>query len=225
MNNDLITQAVQRLRPGKCFSVNGETLDGFTWLDAPGDKPTNQAITDMVATIQAEQATPAYAAKKELERLDTWLPRVTEDLLSRTGAIPVEGSHCANIMARKRELRAIIRGSGDGASMEPRVIGEILNEMGENLDDVKNAMDALVDITVDSTGQLTAVAPADAKTNYGLVAAILGADANATNAKQNATATVVNEHRLVINSLLLQVHALQTAVSNLYQAWHAQQGD
>lgn len=44
--------------------------------------------------------------------------------------------------------------------------------------------------------------PTDAKTDYGPIAAILGADANATNSKQNTTAANVNALAVKFNTLL-----------------------
>lgn len=49
--------------------------------------------------------------------------------------------------------------------------------------------------------------PTDAPTNYGVLAAILGADANSTNAKQNATAANVNALATKFNTLLTTLRA------------------
>lgn len=68
-------------------------------------------------------------------------------------------------------------------------------------------------------------APTNAPTNYGVLAAILGADANATNAKQNATAANVNAIAANLNALSTQFNALltwlgfnQNAINNLRMA-------
>lgn len=55
-------------------------------------------------------------------------------------------------------------------------------------------------------------APADAATNYGVLAAILGADANATNGKQNTIAENVNSIASNVNSLATIVNSLKTAI-------------
>lgn len=53
-------------------------------------------------------------------------------------------------------------------------------------------------------------APTDARTDYGPIAAILGADANSTNAKQNSTATIVNANAVKQNAGFAILNTLAT---------------
>lgn len=53
----------------------------------------------------------------------------------------------------------------------------------------------------------TTNSPTDAPTNYGVLAAILGADANSTNAKQNTTAANANDAATKLNILIACLEA------------------
>lgn len=61
-------------------------------------------------------------------------------------------------------------------------------------------------------------APADVKTDYGLLATILGSDMNTLNAKQNAIATNLNALATAFNTLLTKVTAHETAINALKSA-------
>jgi hypothetical protein len=58
-------------------------------------------------------------------------------------------------------------------------------------------------------------APADSRTDYGVLAAILGADVNSANSKQNATATNVNTIATNLNALATKYNELATKFNAL----------
>lgn len=60
---------------------------------------------------------------------------------------------------------------------------------------------------VDAPGAVATNAPTNAPTNYGAIAAILGADANATNTKQNQIATNLNDLSAKFNALIAWLQA------------------
>ena len=48
-----VTAALQSLRPGAEWSVNGETYEGLTWLDKTQTKPTEEEINQEIERLKA----------------------------------------------------------------------------------------------------------------------------------------------------------------------------
>lgn len=65
-------------------------------------------------------------------------------------------------------------------------------------------------------------APADARTDYGTLAAVLGAEVNTNNGKQNSTATNVNALAVKYNALAGKYNDLATKVNTIFDHLEAQ---
>lgn len=73
MDNRTITAALSRLCPGAEFMVVGDALSGITWLDQVQTQPTDQAVTDEVAVVEAENAAGVYLVNRRAAYLDRGL--------------------------------------------------------------------------------------------------------------------------------------------------------
>ena len=61
-----IAQAIQSLRPGAQWFVQGNTYEGLEWLDTTQTKPTEAEVNAEVARLEAEA--PLKATKEEAKR-------------------------------------------------------------------------------------------------------------------------------------------------------------
>lgn len=72
VNNYTINRAIQSLFPSDSpsYSVDGDTLAGITWHDEVLTRPTDEAITAAVATVESETLVveAVLAARKRQER-------------------------------------------------------------------------------------------------------------------------------------------------------------
>ena len=50
-----ITHAIQELKPGAAWSLNGDNYSGLVWLDSKQKKPTEAEINAKVAALDAEE--------------------------------------------------------------------------------------------------------------------------------------------------------------------------
>jgi hypothetical protein len=63
----MIVSALNSLRPGAAWTLNGDTLDGLTWLDAGQTRPTDSEILAEAARLQAEHEARAYQRQRAAE--------------------------------------------------------------------------------------------------------------------------------------------------------------
>ncbi len=63
----MITLAIQNLRPGAHWALNGNTYDGLDWLDEVQSKPTVEELSEEVARIQHQNALTAYKRQRAAE--------------------------------------------------------------------------------------------------------------------------------------------------------------
>jgi hypothetical protein len=63
----MIVSALKSLRPGASWTLNGDTLDGLTWLDAEQTRPTDAEILAEAARLQAEYAAKEYQRQRAAE--------------------------------------------------------------------------------------------------------------------------------------------------------------
>ena len=56
----MIVEALQKIRAGALWSLDGESYDGLTWLDDVQTKPTESEINAAIPVVLAEQAANAY---------------------------------------------------------------------------------------------------------------------------------------------------------------------
>ena len=56
----MIEKALQSLRPGAEWSINGDTLDGLVWLTADVSRPTDAEIQAEVTRLEVEYARNEY---------------------------------------------------------------------------------------------------------------------------------------------------------------------
>jgi hypothetical protein len=50
-----VTAALQSLRPGASWYLNGDTYEGLTWLDENQSKPTEEEITQELEALRAAE--------------------------------------------------------------------------------------------------------------------------------------------------------------------------
>jgi len=62
-----ITYALQSLRPGAQWSLNGDTYSGLIWLDETQSKPTEEEVTQEIKRLQEEQKRTQYQKQRAQE--------------------------------------------------------------------------------------------------------------------------------------------------------------
>lgn len=72
-DNHSIALALQHLRPGAAWSLNGDSLDGITWLDSVQTRPTDAEIeaaipAALTARANARRVAEIDAALDDLDR-------------------------------------------------------------------------------------------------------------------------------------------------------------
>ena len=70
-----ITYALQSLRPGAQWSLNGDTYSGLIWLDETQSKPTEEEVTQEIERLQEE-----YGAKEYQRQRAPEYPPITDQL-------------------------------------------------------------------------------------------------------------------------------------------------
>ena len=65
-----IITAIQSLRPGAQWSLNGGKYEGLDWLDESQTKPTLEEVTQEVARLQAEYNKTEYQRQRAPEYPD-----------------------------------------------------------------------------------------------------------------------------------------------------------
>jgi hypothetical protein len=55
-----ITHALQSLRPGSVWSLNGDDYKDLVWNDDVNDKPSEEELNDEIAKLQAEYDADEY---------------------------------------------------------------------------------------------------------------------------------------------------------------------
>ena len=55
-----IVKALQTLRPGACWALDGETYNGLEWLDENQTKPTEKEINQEIERLQNEYDAKEY---------------------------------------------------------------------------------------------------------------------------------------------------------------------
>lgn len=122
--------------------------------------------------------------------LDTWV-NPNAGAGDTLGSVPHDTQHCkANDAIDALQRKVGIDGSTDASSIDKKLT-------------LKQPL-----ITTGSAPTAAAInSPTNAPTNYGAIAAILGTDANATNAKQNTTAANVNDLATKFNALVATLTA------------------
>jgi len=63
----MIVEALQKIRAGALWSLDGESYDGLTWLDDVQTKPTESEINAAIPVVLAEQAANAYKRLRAAE--------------------------------------------------------------------------------------------------------------------------------------------------------------
>ena len=69
----MIVKALQKIRPGAEWVLNGDDYDDLNWLDTVQSKPTKEEVSEAVAVVQAE-----YDAQ-EYQRLRKY-PKISDQL-------------------------------------------------------------------------------------------------------------------------------------------------
>lgn len=82
-----VTAALQSLRPGAEWSVNGETYEGLTWLDKIQTKPTEEEINQEIERLIVEHQRIQYQRDRKPE-----YPSIGDqlDALFHAGVFPPE---------------------------------------------------------------------------------------------------------------------------------------
>ena len=62
-----ITYALQSLRPGAQWSLNGDEYEGLVWLDETQTKPTKKQVEKEVERLQIEHDQKEYQRKRARE--------------------------------------------------------------------------------------------------------------------------------------------------------------
>lgn len=65
MRNASIVEALANLVPGAEYVIEGDDLDGLTWLDGTITEPSAEAITAEVLVVEAEWETQAHERNRE----------------------------------------------------------------------------------------------------------------------------------------------------------------
>jgi hypothetical protein len=60
----MIVAALQRLRPGASWSLDGETYTGLTWRDTSQPKPTEEEVNEAIRIVQREYADTEYQRQR-----------------------------------------------------------------------------------------------------------------------------------------------------------------
>ena len=56
----MIVKALQKIRPGAEWVLNGDDYDDLNWLDTVQSKPTREQVSQAVAIVQAEYTAQEY---------------------------------------------------------------------------------------------------------------------------------------------------------------------
>jgi len=56
----MIVKALQKIRPGAEWVLNGHDYDDLNWLDTVQSKPTREEVSQAVAIVQAEYTAQEY---------------------------------------------------------------------------------------------------------------------------------------------------------------------
>ena len=56
----MIVKALQKIRPGAEWVLNGNDYDDLNWLDTVQSKPTREEVSQAVAIVQAEYTAQEY---------------------------------------------------------------------------------------------------------------------------------------------------------------------
>ena len=56
----MIVKALQKIRPGAEWVLNGNDYDDLNWLDTVQSKPTKEEVSQAVAIVQAEYTAQEY---------------------------------------------------------------------------------------------------------------------------------------------------------------------
>jgi len=56
----MIVKALQKIRPGAEWVLNGNDYDDLNWLDTVQSKPTREQVSQAVAIVQAEYTAQEY---------------------------------------------------------------------------------------------------------------------------------------------------------------------
>ena len=83
----MITRALQKIRPGAQWTLNGDDYNGLTWLDTEQAKPTEAEIAVAIAELKAEDTATEYQRQRAAE-----YPSVGDqlDALFHVGAFPAD---------------------------------------------------------------------------------------------------------------------------------------
>ena len=60
----MIVKALQKIRPGAEWVLNGNDYGDLNWLDTVQSKPTREQVSQAVAIVQAEYTAQEYARKR-----------------------------------------------------------------------------------------------------------------------------------------------------------------
>jgi len=63
----MIVKALQKIKPGAEWVLNGNDYDDLNWLDTVQSKPTREEVSQAVAIVQAEYDEQEYARKRAPE--------------------------------------------------------------------------------------------------------------------------------------------------------------
>ena len=82
-----IGSAIQSLRPGAQWSLNGDEYEGLEWLDETQTKPTEDEISQEIERLRAEHELTQYQRQRKPE-----YPSITDqlDALFHAGVFPPE---------------------------------------------------------------------------------------------------------------------------------------
>jgi hypothetical protein len=82
-----ITAALQSLRPGSSWYLNGDSYEGLTWLDETQTKPTEDEIAEEIERLRTEYERTQYQRDRKPE-----YPSIGDqlDALFHAGVFPPE---------------------------------------------------------------------------------------------------------------------------------------
>ena len=89
----MLLQALNSLRPGAEWSLNGSNYDDIVWHDTNQTKPTKQEVELEIARLQNEFVNNEYQRKRELEypsignQLDMLWHAIDTDSLNKTSSL------------------------------------------------------------------------------------------------------------------------------------------
>jgi hypothetical protein len=82
-----VTAALQSLKPGASWYLNGDTYEGLSWLDKTQTKPTEEEINKEIERLRVEHQRIQYQRDRKLE-----YPSIGDqlDALFHAGVFPPE---------------------------------------------------------------------------------------------------------------------------------------